>query len=536
MRKLFNHKFLLWLILVTGFSFRVFGVNWDSNFHLHPDERFLTMVANDISLPSSIFDYFSNDISPLNPYNYSQYQFFVYGTLPLFLTKFLAVIFGLNDYHNLVILGRLLSAAFDSFNIIILYFLSRRKLLPSLFYALTILPIQLSHFFAVDTFLTTFILATFTLLSYNLFLPAAVTFGLALSAKISAIIFAPFFLLFIIKQKKISSVLRITLYVLPITFLVFRIFNPYIFDGLFGINPSFIENLKTLKSFSDPSGWFPPSVQWLSKLPILFPAQNIIFFGLGIPITISFILSLFNPKKNFILLVSLSWIVIAFIFHGSQMSHTMRYFLPVYPFIILVAFWHNHRLSRWLILPQLLIALSFLTIYSLPHSRIQASDWIYHNIPTSSAISSEYWDDPLPLGISPYRSFSLPLYDPDTPEKWQKINQQLNDLDYIILSSNRLWGSIPLVPSKYPLASRFYQDLFSQKLGFTRVVEINSYPGFRLPIDKCYYFGPTNMPDDDSWWSSNICNYPGIYFRDDVAEEAFTVYDHPKVLIFSKPN
>ena len=35
---------LLVVILLFGGYFRTIGINWDSNQHLHPDERFLTMV------------------------------------------------------------------------------------------------------------------------------------------------------------------------------------------------------------------------------------------------------------------------------------------------------------------------------------------------------------------------------------------------------------------------------------------------------------------------------------------------------------
>jgi hypothetical protein len=72
-----------------------------------------------------------------------------------------------------------------------------------------------------------------------------------------------------------------------------------------------------------------------------------------------------------------------------------------------------------------------------------------------------------------------------------------------------LWGSIPKVPEIYPLTSGFYQDLFAGKLGFTKVAEITSYP--TIPV--------FNIP-----------------ISDDSAEEAFTVFDHPKVLIYKRVN
>jgi hypothetical protein len=77
----------------------------------------------------------------------------------------------------------------------------------------------------------------------------------------------------------------------------------------------------------------------------------------------------------------------------------------------------------------------------------------------------------------------------------------------LILSSNRLWGSIPKVPERYPTTSKFYADLFAERLNFTKVAEITSYP--TVPVLN-------------------------IQINDDSSEEAFTVYDHPKVLIYKR--
>ena len=42
---------LLIAILLVGAAFRLTGVNWDEDQHLHPDERFLTMVETSLSFP-----------------------------------------------------------------------------------------------------------------------------------------------------------------------------------------------------------------------------------------------------------------------------------------------------------------------------------------------------------------------------------------------------------------------------------------------------------------------------------------------------
>ena len=205
MKLFYKNNLLILLIFIIAFLLRIYGLNWDDNNHLHPDERFLTMVISDIKLPSSFLEYFNTNTSPLNPYNYPQYQFFVYGTFPLFLTKILAVLLHLDDYDHITLLGRVLSAIFDSGNIILLYFIAKKFLknyyvyIPSVFYTFLVLPLQLSHFFAVDTFLNFFILLTFTLFSYNLFYLAFFAFGLALACKISALYFVPIIFLFLLR-------------------------------------------------------------------------------------------------------------------------------------------------------------------------------------------------------------------------------------------------------------------------------------------------------------------------------------------------
>src|SRR5262249_54345316 len=81
----------------------------------------------------------------------------------------------------------------------------------------------------------------------------------------------------------------------------------------------------------------------------------------------------------------------------------------------------------------------------------------------------------------------------------------LDSADYIVLSSNRLYLSIPRLPRRYPLTTKYYEWLFDGKLGFDLDQTFASYPSLL-----------------------------GITINDDSSDEAFTVYDHPKVLIFKK--
>lgn len=524
-----KQKILLILIFLLALFLRLIGLNWDQGNHLHPDERYLTMVVTDINLPSSIGQYFNTNTSPLNPQNNPNYQFFVYGTLPLFVTKLLAVILNLDKYDQIHLLGRVLSAIFDSLNIFLLFYLSRKKLVSAFIYSIMVLPIQLSHFFTVDTFLSTFILATFTALSFNHLYLAAIAYGLALACKISAIYFIPIILLYVFITKP-KFFLLFTFYFLLVTFIVFRIFQPYSFTTLFSLSPKFIDSLKTLKQFSENNLIYPPSVQWFNRIPILFPLQNIILWGVGVPFAFSLFFIKFRHQSK-IFYLALVWILFLIVFQGSQSTPTMRYFLPIYPFVALVI---SQKIPKIIFLFHFIYLLSFMNIYIHPHSRVQASSWINQNIPVGSKILSEYWDDALPLNNTQFQISELHLYDPESPDKWQILKTQLQNSDYLIMSSNRLWGSIPRVPYYYPDTTSYYRSLFNQSSQYKLVKKFTSYLGFSLPINECIYLGPTNYPTNNNWFEISQCEYPGIYLRDDIAEEAFTVYDHPQVLIFAK--
>ncbi|HRN71473.1 MAG TPA: hypothetical protein PLS49_09955, partial [Candidatus Woesebacteria bacterium] len=96
--------------------------------------------------------------------------------------------------------------------------------------------------------------------------------------------------------------------------------------------------------------------------------------------------------------------------------------------------------------------------------------------------------------------------------------EKLQRTDYIIIASNRLYTPLQRLKDCkgntdrcYPKTAEYYQKLFNEKLGFTKVAEFTSYP--RIPL------GP---------WTFEII--------DDTADESFTVYDHPKIMIFRKIN
>lgn len=553
LKNLWKPKIILLLIVLLGAFFRFYNVDWDQGQHLHPDERFLTMVATAMVIPTNLLNYFDPQLSTMNPANIG-HPFYVYGTLPVILTKILAVSLGADNYVDITIIGRILSGFADALVIILIYkafeLLERRhkyapqiKYWTALFYALAVLPIQLSHFFAVDTFLNLFCFASFYFAlrfaytkSFVSFIFSAACFGLAIGSKISAIYVFPIILVFIIlgymphwkvKKDQIKNILTGALTYALTFYIVGRIADPYLFQTVFFFDPTpnklFLENIETLQYWGSEQSWFPPAVQWINKTPLLFPLTNLFFFGLGIGLSaLSIIGTVFISKKYrhkewwFLL----AWTALFILYQGIQFASSMRYYILVYPFLAIfaaVGFYELTKNRSYLIkavvlLPVILWTLFFFSIYTKDHSRNEASIWIYQNIPTGYTLLSEHWDDALPLATNPpspkvYTIEQLPVFDPDTPEKWEKMDDMLQHGDYLVLSSNRGWGSIPTVPERYPKMTKFYDDLFEGRTKYKKVANFTSYPSL-------HYLGiPISIPDD---W----------------AEEAFSVYDHPRVIIF----
>lgn len=566
---------LLFFIILIAWLFRFNNVNWDSNYHLHPDERFLTMVSTAMKLPVNLSEYFNQKISLLNPSNIG-YKFFVYGNFPLVINKYLAVSFKMDDYNQLTILGRQLSAFFDLLIVILVFKiveLLEKKYLPAgrqvnfhwsikywsaFIYAVSVLPIQLSHFFAVDSFLNFFMFGSFyfalrvghdrplqnTILS-------AIFFGLALACKVTAIFILPLNLFFLFKdclfkrQSLIKNVFNIALFCL-ISYISLRIANPYYFQNQsffnFTLSTNFISNLESLKSMTvkNINNWYPPMVQWLNKNTILHSLVNNVVFGMGIPIStlvaIGMIRVISNiKKKKYELLVILFWVIGFFAYQSMQATPTLRYFIFLYPFLAIfaslgISYLIDYKISlrgkhipyskiisyifiSISVLILLLWPIMFSSIYFHKNTRVEASEWIYKNLPNNSYILSEYWDDALPMSVAntygkTFSGTQLKVFDSDTQEKWQTINQELAKADYYILSSNRGWGSVPTVPKKYPLMSKFYNDLLSDKNpNYKKIKEFTSYPQLKISNFK-------------------------FQINDDWSDEGFTVYDHPKVLIF----
>ena len=176
-------RWILAAILLVGAYLRLSHLNWDMGTHIHPDERFLTMVTSAMELPQKLGQFFDSTQSPMSPYNRG-FGFFVYGTLPLFIVRVVAEIaqkfnavaklwtagpgipLTMTGYDGVHLVGRAVSGLFDLGCVWLIYLIGRRlhsakvALLAAALYAFAVLPLQQSHFYTVDTFGTFFAILT----------------------------------------------------------------------------------------------------------------------------------------------------------------------------------------------------------------------------------------------------------------------------------------------------------------------------------------------------------------------------------------
>ncbi|HPD42591.1 MAG TPA: hypothetical protein PLD43_13640, partial [Anaerolineae bacterium] len=374
-----------------------------------------------------------------------------------------------------------------------------------------------------------------------------------------------------------------------------------------------------------------------ARTPIVFPWVNMVFWGLGLPLGLAawggwgFMLRAFWREKRLDVALPWLWGTLFFLYQAVQWVKSMRYLLPVYPVFTLFAAWGLIHLATWarqtwpkathgwqrallalcraapwgVLIGTLVWAAAFMQIYVRPFTRVEASRWMFENIPTAvtvrtqeglqiqvpvqpnailyqeghplqlpftmdvagtvntltlnkvqlsdpqrdvrlevtlatdpdflavhaqqevtleangsspakltvalpplqlqagayayvrlrltggapitlgtSVLGNEHWDDAMPVridgkdpfydwykGLSSSSDSTMQLYNNDDAAKWELLHTWLEEVDYIVLSSNRLYGSIARLPQRYPLTVAYYQALFDGSLGFEPVAE-----------------------------------------------------------------
>ncbi|MHB1131711.1 MAG: DUF2298 domain-containing protein [Chloroflexota bacterium] len=561
---------LLLVLLLCAAALRLYNLNWDDFRLLHPDERAIVMFAAPLALPADWRAFLDPKSSPLNPH------FFAYGSFTIYLLKLASIVAGWLEplwgrFEYMALVGRVISTCFDLGTMVLVYLLGSRLygpaagLLAAAFVAVTTLHVQLSHFYAADTPLTFALLLALLLAdtlrrtgSARVACALGAALGLALSFKFSALpalVLPPVALALRLiwpapgetgwrrpRGVDINRAVGLTVLAVATAAALALILQPYALLDFATYSKQVVEQNAMVRGQSD----LPYTRQYAGTPPYLYFLSNLVLWGYGPPLALAalggwiyvMVRQFRNPRPGDLLL--LAWVVPYFLITGSFYAKFMRYLLPIMPVLSLFAAvavidlyaWLRARgggKARWakLASPRWALALgavallggaaqtaAFMNVYVGEHPRIAASRYIYDSVRPGAVLTAEHWDDSLPLPLlrngqafsaEIYTIAELPLYDDDTEAKLRDLIATLRRADYVVLSSNRLYGSIPRLPQRYPVTTRYYQLLFAGQLGFQLEREFTNYPTL----------GPWRLIDDG-------------------ADESFTVYDHPKVLIFRK--
>jgi YYY domain-containing protein len=225
----------------------------------------------------------------------------------------------------------------------------------------------------------------------------------------------------------------------------FRIFQPYAFDGI-GLNPQWVANIKEQRIQAKGDADLPWNLQW-ARRSHLYSFENLTTWGVGLPLGIlawaGFLYMGWRILKGEWRHALLwGWTAAYFLWQSLQFNPTMRYQLPIYPLLAMMAAWvvfeqlpiTNYKLRTLSSVLRTLItitvialtaiwAFAFHSIYLRDEPRIAASRWIFQNIPGPINVQIQTEDDstynqplPFPAGVNiqptaPYQTSFTPQSD-----------------------------------------------------------------------------------------------------------------------------
>jgi hypothetical protein len=572
---------LLTLTLAAGAWLRLSHSNWDRGGHLHPDDRYMSIVADNIDFPSSVGRYFDVQKSPLSPYNTPEGQNYVYGTLPLFGTKLAASALGRDDYARLNIVGRRLSAIVDTLSILLVFVLARMYfaqegaraateggLLAAALYAGTVTAIQHAHFFTTDSWLVFFTLLAFTLAvaavrrtstrptsSFPaLVLGVGAALGLAAASKISGlVVVVPVAIALLglagLGGGRAQALLRFSaagLSAVVAAYVGFRAVEPYAFA-----HSSWLD-LATNTHLRDALRWqhdavtgqiiFPPAYQWMVSKRVWAPLENLVVWQLGPALGIAALggvgLLTWRVARPFVALrrgarridrspaaiaeltghvMLVIFVVGGFLYFASRFAHTGRYLVPIVPLLCVAAAAAVLALDRFGSAVRLTAAAAVL-VPTLLYAL--AFNHVYAETNTRIA-ASDWIIQNVPAGstvVNEHWDDSLPV---GGPAGFTVLQLPVFDPD----DAGKL-------PKLYAGLSRADYYVVSSPRAWKTIGRLPDRFPFMTRYYRLLFSERLGFKT-----AATFRSYPelfGVQLRDLRAEEAFWVYDHPPVTIFRR--
>ncbi len=316
----------------------------------------------------------------------------------------------------------------------------------------------------------------------------------------------------------------------------YRLAQPYDFESGISLifNDRFQSDVEYLQDINQGGNW--PWVQPLvGAAPLLHPLKQLFFWGMGPGLALAALFGVVRAARRFVVgervwAIPLAVIGAYFVLVSFQFYAIIRYLQPAYPTMValaaigLVAAWRwakavevaQKRIAR---VAQTAVVLSIAAttfwglafvngVYNQENARLAAGEWMLENLAPEAVVSQQEWDDGLPWGQgSPFGRVTLKPFSfgGDTTEHIELLIDGLDQVDYVIETSNKFYDALPRTPARFPQMTRYYDTLFDGSLGFELVETFSNPPSLF-----------------------------GITIDDSNAEEAFTLYDHPTVFIWRK--
>ena len=382
-------QILLLLIVIVALVLRLNGINWDSGFGFHPDERSLYMRAGCMydllterpgyqdcledqpqiqpGLPGfrTLLDF---DRSPLNPHWFPLGSVLIYA---LVLCRSVIELFTDVGALDMRYVGRSLSAVADVGTVVMVYILGRRiyrrlygpwvGLLGAALVAFAVIHIQNSHFFRPETFSAFWVLAVFWAILQVMerqrlrdSLLLGLFAGMAFAPKVSI---APILLTLALcyyfrlmdqgNGRLIGAPRRVLeqtcLHALAagaMAAMVFFLVTPY---GLLNLS-NFLAEQAAQTNMANNAGLWPFTIQYVGTPAFLYQFKQTAVWGLGLPLglvawasiifTVILVWRGSFARRGDILI--LAWLIPSILLLESFEVRFQRYYFALIPFMVLL--------------------------------------------------------------------------------------------------------------------------------------------------------------------------------------------------------
>jgi hypothetical protein len=575
------HSIALLVILGLGALLRYYGLDWGLPYRFHVDEH-QYVIDSTIRYWRAIV--FTGDFNP---------HLSTYGTVPMYalILVRLIVLLPLALAQNIplsweyltadharitYLVGRAISATFSTATIYVFYligcalFSKRVGLLTAGLVALLVAIIQAAHYYTVDTMLI-FFMALTLLQSIRIvqeghskyYVYAGICMALALATKLPVALSMalPLGMAHLFNQRALVWQGRLErglinrcfdsrcIILIVVTLGLFLLISPFSLLDFEGLYLSRRTELNAVRNVT--FAFFQPHATWTlayyGLTPIVYELTTLLFFGMGIAIeTVSLFgvfVALRSIDRSKILL--LIWVLSFFLLISMNRIKTIRYILPLIPFLAVYGAFGLHKIIDglsarrlgWLATTvfslvvgfSLFYAIAFTRLYGERDSRLLASDWLYEHAPAGSVIVVEdeftympplgvpnsqldRWNHDIaepgyaPKQIHHVRVLFSPYYSQyeiaDNSHRARQIRDTITGADYIVVSE-RHYHPYSRLPDYRPVEYQYYQDLFSGRLGYRLATVFDPSP-----------------------------HLLGITLNDDRAELFSKVFDNPKIWIF----